>query len=411
MNTAIHPLEGEAMLETLYTLNQYSLHPNPPYQNKEEWAAQVRERRGVTCHATFEGETPLAIAASTAMTQNIRGKLFPASGVWGVSTFPSARRQGHCRQTIASLLAAERETDKVFSNLYPFRESFYERLGYVAFPLTKIAKFAPSALAPLLEVETGGKIDLQLIGPAFTTYREYLAQMRQNTHGMAFFDFGDQSVVDRNTLWMAWARFDEQIEGLMLYRIQGEEVTKFNFVAYRFYCQTSRARYLMLNWIARHVDQADRAELWLRADEYPESWLADFQPKIEAAIRPAMSRVLDVEKIGGMQVGEGRFSAKISDPLCPWNEGNWHFEGRGGHLTVSKASLADCNLTIQGLSALVNGTHDPADFPLRGSPGSSTGRGSPGSSTGRGWGDPEAGLQTILREMFPPKVPFMHEYF
>jgi hypothetical protein len=32
----------------------------------------------------------------------------------------------------------------------------------------------------------------------------------------------------------------------------------------------------------------------------PETWLTDFQPKIEFAIRPAMCRVLDVAKIGGM---------------------------------------------------------------------------------------------------------------
>jgi len=353
----------------------------------------VRERRGVTCHATFEDETPISIAASTAMTQNIRGKLFPASGVWGVSTFPSARRQGHCRQTIASLLAVEHESGKVFSNLYPFRESFYERLGYVAFPLTKIAKFPPSALAPLLDMETGGKIDLQLIGPAFETYRVYLAELRLQQHGMSFFDFGNQAVANRNMFWLAFARFDEKIDGLMMYRLLGEEVTKFNFVAYRFYYQTSRARYLMLNWIARHIDQADRVELSLRADEYPETWLADFQPKVESAIRLAMSRVLDVEKMGGMQVGEGSFAAKISDPLCPWNEGIWRFKEQAGQLQVLRASLADCELTIQGLSALVNGTHDPADFSLR------------------GWGNPDFGLQAILRGMFPCLSPFLHENF
>ena len=393
MNIATRPLQGEDMLDALYTLNQYSLHSNPPYQNKEEWASMVRERKGVTCYATFEGEKPVSIASSTAMTQNMRGKLFPASGVWGVSTFPSARRQGHCRQTIASLLAAEHEAGKAFSNLYPFRESFYERLGYVAFPLVKIARFPPSALAPLLKMETGGEIDLQLIGPAFAAYREYLAQMRQQTHGMAFFDVGDQSVVNRNTLWAAFARFDGNIEGLMLYRLQGEEVTRFNFVAHRFYYQTSRARYLMLNWIARHIDQADRAEIGFRVDEYPETWLADFQPKIETAVRPAMSRVLNVEKIGGMQVSDGQFSASIIDPLCPWNEGNWHFEGQGGQLSVSKAMFADFKLTIQGLSALVNGAHSPADFPLR------------------GWGNPEPGMQANLRGMFPSKIPFMHENF
>ena len=168
---------------------------------------------------------------------------------------------------------------------------------------------------------------------------------------------------NRNNLWVALAKFDGKTEGLMLYRIQGEEVTKFNFVAYRFYYQTSRARYLMLNWIARHVDQADRVEIWLPADEYPETWLADIQVRMESAIRASMSRVLDVERIGGMNVGEGGFSAQIIDPLCPWNEGTWRFEANRGKLQVTRTSKAECQLTVQGLTALIAGTHDPQDFP------------------------------------------------
>ena len=119
----------------------------------------MRGRKGVTCHAVFEDETPLSIAASTGMTQNIRGKLFPASGVWGVATSPTARRKGYCREVMGSLLNAERESGKVFTNLYPFRESFYERLGYVAFPLTKIARFTPDSLAPLLKMDFDGHIE------------------------------------------------------------------------------------------------------------------------------------------------------------------------------------------------------------------------------------------------------------
>jgi len=393
MNITTHHLQGEEILETLYTLNQYSLHPSPPFQNKDEWMGIVRERKGLTCHATFEDDSPKSIAVSTAMTQNMRGSLYPASGIWGVSTHPSARRNGYCRQTIASLLSAERDSGKVFSNLYPFRESFYERLGYVSFPLTKIAKLAPASLTPLLKMETGGEIELRLIGDAFDTYREYLAEMREHTHGMAFFDVGDRAVANRNTMWVALAKFDGNEEGLMLYRILGDEVTKFNFVAYRFYYRTSRARYLMLNWIARHVDQADRAEIWIQPEVYPELWLADIQVKTESAIRAAMSRVLDVEKIGGMYVGEGNFAAQVIDPLCPWNEGAWQFESSGGKLKVSKTSKVECQLKVQGLTALVAGTHDPQDFPLR------------------AWGNPDPVLQSKMREMFPKKKPFMHENF
>jgi predicted acetyltransferase len=393
MNITTRHLQGEEMLEALYALNQYSLHSSPPFQNKDEWMNIVRGRKGVTCHAVFEDDVPVSITVSTAMTQNMRGKLYPASGVWGVSTHPSVRRKGYCKQAMASLLSGERDSGKAFTNLYPFRESFYERLGYVSFPLIRIAKFAPASLSPLLKMETGGEIDLKLIGDAYDTYREYLAEMREHTHGMGFFDFGDRSSADRNPFWAALARFDGNIEGLMLYRIMGEEVTKYNFLAFRFYYRTSRARYLMLNWIARHVDQADRVEIWLPADEHPDLWLADIQVKTESVARAAMSRVLDIEKISGMNVGEGSFSVQVIDPLCPWNGGAWQFESSGGILQVLKTIESECQLTIQGLTALIAGTHDPQDFPLR------------------GWGDPKPALQTRMRTMFPKANPFMHENF
>lgn len=393
MSIATRHLQGDEMLETLYTLNSYSLHPSPPYQNKDEWMTIVRERQGMNCHAVFENDAPVSVAVSTPMTQNLRGKQFPTSGVWGVSTHPSARRKGYCRRTMAAVLSADHEAGKAFSNLYPFRESFYERLGYVAFPLTKIAKLTPASLAPTLKIETGGELEQKLIGDAYDTYREYLADMRAQTHGMTFFDYADRGRANRNLLWLAFAKFDGKIDGLILYNIQGAEVTKYNFVAYRFYYQTSRARYLMLNWMARHVDQADRVEIWLAADEYPETWLADMEVKVESAIRPGMNRVLNVEKLGGMNVGEGSFAAQIVDPLCAWNEGVWRFEARDGKLQVEKTSKAEFQLTVQGLTALIAGTRDPQDFPLR------------------GWGDPSPALQSIMREMFPKMRPFLHENF
>jgi predicted acetyltransferase len=327
------------------------------------------------------------------MTQNMRGRLFPVSGVWGVSTFPSARRKGYCRQAMAAVLSSERDSGKVLSNLYPFRESFYERLGYVAFPLTKIARFTTRDLAPVLKIETGGDVHLQPVSDGFEAYRAYIARMRETKHGMAFFDVGDRSGIKRFPAWMAWADFDGETEGVMLYRTLGEEVTKLKFFATRFYYQTSRARYLLLNWIARHVDQAEQVELWLSADEYPETWLADSGMKVESAIRPAMSRVLEVGKLGGMPVGEGSFSARIIDPLCPWNEGVWEFNSNQGRLEVTESQGAACELTIQGLTSLITGVHDPQDFSLR------------------GWGNPGEGTQAVLSKMFPRMNPYMHEYF
>jgi predicted acetyltransferase len=393
MNMIIREVEGQDMFDALYALTNYAFHSSPPFENKEEWLEHVRGRKGITCHAIFEGDTAVSVAASTVMTQNVRGELFSASGIWGVATHPAARRKGYVRQIMASLLAAERESGKVFSNLYPFRETFYERLGYVTYPYIKIAKFNSAVLEPLLKANLEGEIDLKLIGEAYQTYREYLANMRQNRHGMAIFDYGDQTAANRNLLWTSLARFDGEIEGLMLYSLEGEHVGKFNFHASRFYYKTSRARYLLLSWIARHIDQAGSAELWLPGDETPETWLSDIQVTIESPARAPMGRVLDVAKISGMQVGEGSFTAKINDPLCPWNEGPWRFDACDGRLVVSPSSAAVCELTIQGLSALVAGTHDPEDFALR------------------GWGNPDPALQATLRKMFPRMTPYLHEMF
>jgi predicted acetyltransferase len=393
MNSTIRKLQGQEMLAALYALNSYALHPSPPLQSREEWEAIVSARQGITCVAAFEESNPVSVAASTPMTQNIRGKLFPASGIWGVSTSPAARRKGYCRKLMQSLLSSDRDAGKIFSNLYPFRESFYERMGYVAFPLTKIVHFNTLSLEPLLNLETGGEIRQQYIGEAFDAYREYLAGMRENVHGMVCFDFGDRVRANQNLQWIAQAIFDDQVEGLMMYRTMGDEVSKYNFVASRFYYKTSRARYLLLNWIARHIDQADRAELWLAPDEFPEMWLADLQMKVEAAVRPAMCRVLDIERLSGMRVGEGSFSARVIDPLCPWNEADWSFTSMDGKLEVSRAASPECVLTIQGLSAVINGTHNPQDFPYR------------------DWGDPDPRMQHKLLNMFPPMTPYIHEYF
>jgi predicted acetyltransferase len=392
-NISIRALQGEELIDVLYGLNMYAFRPSPPFQDKETWAKIVRERKGVTLHGLFEDDIGVACAASTAMTQNVRGNLYPAGGVWDVITSPAARRKGYSKKVLASLLKAEKEAGKVFSNLYPFRESFYERLGYVTHPLSIIAHLSPQSLTPLLGKDFGGKVELKLSGDAFDTYRDYLEKVRLHTHGMAFFDIGDKTVAQQNRLWVALAIVDGEIEGLMLYNLQGEEVGKFKFSAYRFYYKTSRARYLLLDWIARHIDQADRAEIWLPSSEHPETWLADMQVKIESQVRAPMSRILNVAAIAGMETGAGNFSAQIIDPLCPFNDGQWKFESVEGRLQVSKTEDADCELTIQGLTALVFGTHDSQDFPLR------------------GWGNPTSEIQAVMRAIFPRLIPFLHENF
>lgn len=393
-DTTIRRLSTEETLEVLFPLTQYAFHSSPPFRDREEWEEVIRQRKDMATFAVFEDENAVATVVSTPMTEQVRAKLYGASAVWGVTTDPSARRQGYCRRLMASLLAADRDEGRPLSCLYPFRESFYDRLGYATFPLPFKATFAPSALAPLLKKDLGGEVERMLIGDGYDTYRRYVKRLQGRMHGMGVFIHGQKERAQReNRSWLALAKVDGEVAGLMLYRLEGDTVTQFTLRAMRFYYDTSRAKYLLLQWIARHVDQASEVELWLPPFEHPETWLADMRVSTEALERAPMGRVVDVADIGGMETGPGRFTARVSDPLCPWNEAVWSFQAVDGHLQIGTASQAECELSIQAVAALIYGTQDPADFFFR------------------GWGDPPAPVQARMRTMFPPRVPYLHEYF
>jgi len=392
-NTTIRQLHGDELLEAMYKLNTYAFRASPPLGDRAEFQQVITHRQGFVYYALLEDDISVAGAASGAMTQQVRGTLFGVGGIWAVATLPAARRKGYSRAVLTRLLAAVRDAGQPLSCLYPFRESFYERLGYVAFPLARTARLTPLALLPLLSKDLGGQVDLMLIGDGYDIYRDYLHTLRQRTHGMALFDHPDRFSAQRNPFWLALARVDGQVVGLMLYDLKGQAIADFTLRALRFYYDTGQGKYLLLQWLARHADQASRVEISLPPFELPETWLADIKVTTESVMPGPMGRVVDVAKLDGMHTGPGRFTARVADPLCPWNKATWQFETVDGLLRVTAADRAGCDLSIQALAALVYGTHDPGDFAIR------------------GWGNPAAELQAAMRAIFPPMLPHIHESF
>ena len=391
--TSVREIHGDEMLEIMYALTSYAFHSSPPFRDKAEHHETLKGRKDATYFALYEGGTAVSCAAGAAMTQNVRGTLFGMGGVWGVATDPPVRRKGYSKRVLARLLAAFREAGRPLSCLHPFRESFYERLGYVTFPQPRTAKLSPSALWPLVGQELGGEVERTLIGDGLDTYRHYTRKMQRRVHGMALHDRADKSLAQRNNVWLAQARVGGELVGVMMYALKGERPTEFNMRVFRFYYDTSQAKYLLLEWIARHIDQINGIEITLPPFELPETWLTELEVSTETPWRTPMGRVVDVARIGGMHSGPGRFSARVTDPLCPWNDGWWRFKTAEGVLQVGEAAKAECELTIQALAALIYGTHDPGDFTIR------------------GWGNPSPQVQEVMRGMFPPRLPYLHEFF
>jgi predicted acetyltransferase len=392
----IRQVSGEEMLDVLHPLMNYAFSSSPPFPDRDSWSERAGHRQGITCFAAFDGATPAACAQSTAMVQNVRGALLGMGAVWGVTTHPSARRRGLCRKLLTRLLAAMHDAGEAVSGLYPFRESFYERLGWVTFPQLRKATFSPLALAPLLGQEVDGQVELALIGDALDDYRVVVEQVQRSTHGMALVRDVSPATSFRDRAWVAVARAAGAPVGALVYTLKGEHVADFTLHAQRFCTVSSQARYLLLQWIAHHIDQASSVEVTLAPHELPETWFSDLKPVVETTHVGPMGRVVDVAGLSGMEVGAGSVTVHVRDALCPWNEGVWRFEGQGGRLVVTslpQTSTVDGEVAIQAVSAMVYGTHDPADFPFR------------------GWAPASAGLQSSIASLFPRKLPHMHEMF
>jgi predicted acetyltransferase len=266
----IRQVQAEEMLELASPIRAYSFSSTPPLPEREKSLRRLPYEKGDIHFILFEDNKPMACVSSQRLTQQVRGKIYKCGGVRGVATHPAARLKGYAWLLLNHLFEAFHTTSIPLSTLYPFRESFYERLGYTIFPQPRIAHLETSALLPLLKKKFAGNVELLSIVDGYETYRAYLYKQQQKRHGMALFSENfASSLQDENTMWLACARDENGLEcGMMLYYIQ-EYLG--NIIVSDFCYDTSLGRSLLLEWLARHIDQMKKIEIILSPDEHPET--------------------------------------------------------------------------------------------------------------------------------------------
>ena len=393
-------VSGEELLDTAYPLMDYAFGKTPLDEDKyEKWRKYLPYGADRYWLVSYIDDKPVATANNLPLTQNVRGKIFDMGGIAGVAVLPSARRRGLARQNVTKILQYSYEEGQAFSTLYPFRESFYERLGYVGFTPVRMVEFNPLGLTRLLKLDIEGEVERLHAKDAYNIWRKLVRNLQDETHGMAYrTDVSASSMRERWQVWVAVARVQGEVVGAMLYNVEGfgKELK-----VPVFYYYNSTGKYLLLQWIAHHTDQTVKVMLAGRPTDYPEMWLSDLGVEVKtqniaSGHSPTpMGRVVDVRKIGGMQTEVGSFTATIYDEQCDWNNGTFTFATENGELTVqeSSATHADCELSIHGLSALVYGVTDSSDFIYR------------------DWGNPSADVQATMHQMFPPQLVHLYEEF
>lgn len=392
----VREVTGKESLTTGYPITSYAFGASPEtpdFDKLRRDAPYYEKARNLV--AFIDGE-PQSMLVSHEMTQNVRGKVLPLGGVAAVASMPSGRRKGTVRRLFEHLFDLYREMDLPISTLYPFRDSFYERLGYATLPSARFLTLNPTALAPLVRLDKPGRCEQVMMKDGFDEWHAFLERYQENTHGFALKHVSNaRRLQDANEWWIAFARDDDgEIAGAMTYKITGYTG---KLIADTFYATNALGQYQLLDWVGRHADQVKEAVIEVAPGELPETWFRDLDATVRTDAEDAwvgpMSRVVNVAGLSGIASGEGEVTLKIQDHFCPWNDGVFTLRGEGGVLSVSAGGEAASGISVQGLSALVFLGVDPATFPFR------------------GWGDPDPATVEALRTLFPPVIPDVHEKF
>ncbi|GAA2218553.1 hypothetical protein GCM10010429_50920 [Micromonospora olivasterospora] len=395
----IRRVTDEERQATSFPLQAYAFEASPKRPERaEEFRRYLPYVAASRTLVVEEDGEPLATASAIPMRQNLRGSVLPMAGIAGVASHPLARRRGHVRALLHRLLDDMRDEGHLLSALYPFRASFYEQFGYVGLPKSRGVAFSPAGLAPLLRAELPGELGWERIGTGYAEHRAFTERCLAERHGFVLFpETRAVSLRDDDERWLVSARRDGTTVGVLTYTIDdfGGELAADDLL-----CADPYARALLLQFLARHVDQVDRVRLRVPADELPELWLTDLDVHVEARVaRPGssapMARLLSLDALAGLPAGPGRARVELTGDR--WLGGSHLLDGATGRLELVAGTAGGdapaATLTAAGLSALAYGVLDPAEVDVR----------------GLGRVPPDAAAE--LRRLFPRHLPYLYASF
>lgn len=392
----IRQVTAEERTDTMFPLQTYAFMSSPwADTERSAYAERMRYFRTSVSLVAEEDGRALAAVAAFPMRQNVRGVLHDMAGVASVSSHPAARRRGFVRELLGRLLRQMSDQGCTVSALYPFRPSFYGRLGFVGLPRARTATFAPEGLAHLLRADLPGEVERLTMREAFDDYNALTLRLLGDRHGFSVYDEVRTAEFRENPHWVALARVDGEVVAAVAYRIDrfGGELIADDLLA-----TGPLGRALLLQYFARHVDQVARVRVTIGADEVPELWGTDFAVLTQGKVAyPSnggpMARLLSMEALTGtVTAAEESITVEVVDD--DFIGGRYLLAGESGRLTVEPSkNEPQATLTCAGISALGYGVLDPIEVVTR------------------GFGQVEPSAVGPLNALFPRRMPYLFADF
>ncbi len=298
--------------------------------------------------------------------QNIRGNIVKMGGIAGVATAPEYRRQGHIRQIMDAHFSEMNRLGQKISVLYPFKQEFYERMGYsviapvmkVELPINKIRSYKGKIKYERFDRSNGGIFLREF-------HREEIVPIY---HGM----------IDRPD--NRWMKKDETNPGVIMVAKIDEEVVaagSYSISGYaglmesdEYFWKDVRGREAALGWAARHKDQIKSFKLYLPPQENTAYWLNNFTGKMylgvdkERGISFSMGRIIDLDILNGIpaptNVQTGML--EVIDEQCQWNNRTIKIFNENGKVKIEDTDKKAERVNIKAVTAALYGAVGPGEL-------------------------------------------------
>ncbi|MBD3406554.1 MAG: GNAT family N-acetyltransferase [Candidatus Lokiarchaeota archaeon] len=317
-----------------------------------------------------DGDRVLANGRVIPFKQNIRGVLRSMGGIASISSAPETRRQGHVREMVKLMLTDMNEEGVSFSTLYPFKDEFYARFGYVPMPPFHRIQLRVD-LMRRWEIPEGYYLKMMPLEEGLEYAKIVHREAITGIHG---------TVVRSDARWKEHAMRDD-IQYVFAFTDEGRPIafmsySNKNYGAFgdddrngmmyvhgmNMYWSILTGRNMLLNFIHNHSDQVVTVTIPVYpVDQDYWHWTRRFNigdVKVQA-YNIAMARIINVERmITGLPSGvKGNVFLKVTDATCPWNEGVYSFSCDGLTLQVKRVNENEhAEISIEGLTSLVLGT-------------------------------------------------------
>ncbi len=310
------------------------------------------------------------------LKQNLRGTMKDSAGIASIGTYPQARHRGYVKALMKKCFNFIRDKNNGLSILMAFKESFYEKFGYVKANSKLMVKTPLINLSHYKDTSKNNEWSYELIkaksGKA--RYLDFVKDIAPDIHGFCTYENisdGEWMRANNDTLIII-VKYKDNIKAIAKYKKQGF-VDRGEIIVNDMFWKSLTARDKLFNYFARHTDQIAYITLPVPFGVDIHGWIKDSMEDLKTNIpRDSwMVRVCDfVKSVSGIptSISGIDLNIRITDPYCEWNNRLFNLTGDGNMLKVQNINKgsADVEADVKGISSLVYGTLPIADIEHRG---------------------------------------------